>query len=673
VITSGGGISSLNGLTGETQTFTNDTNVTIVSAGTAHAITWSGALPVSRGGTNATSASITAFNNITGLSAAGTTGTTSTNLVFSTSPTFATSITGSYLTASEMLITDGSKNIVSAPVATYPSLTELSYVKGVTSAIQTQLGTKQATITFGTGVQTALGVNIGSAGAPVLFDGAGGTPSSLTGTNISGTAASLTAGSVTNATLTTALTVNTGTVTLTGNVANTSVLTIGAGAVSVSGSNTGDQTSVSGNAGTVTVADAGADTTTYVLLATDATGSLSPRTDAGLTYNANTNELTTTTFIGALTGNVTGNVSGTAATVTGAAQTAITSVGTLTGLAVSGVQTISNSTDVAALTITQSGTGGQAVVGTVADARSVSGVAFADAGGTEEVNLLKARTSADGSNYFYRNLTAASTAGPVVHVKQDHASDDQNAHTVYNDGTGYGQFLDQNGNATAQYIDSEATTAPAQIIDIPTGDAHQRFVGDSGNASPTEGDFWRESTGLNYYNGTGEHNLIPEVTSAFAMPTSPLIAASTASLAVNTTATVFSFNILQAISVAKCTTRWSASAVNGTFDVVIYSEDGQTQLISYTTGTISGAGADTVAITPVFLNPGRYYALIVPNSTASCTIRSFDSTSMDTATPSGEAVWAGVLTVTASTPPATIDPTAITATEDANFQLRFDT
>ena len=54
------------------------------------------------------------------------------------------------------------------------------------------------------------------------------------------------AATVTNATLTTALTVNTGTVTLTGNVANSSVLTIGAGAVSVSGSNTGDQTSMSG-------------------------------------------------------------------------------------------------------------------------------------------------------------------------------------------------------------------------------------------------------------------------------------------------------------------------------------------------------------------------------------------------------------------------------------------
>ncbi|MFA6177347.1 MAG: tail fiber domain-containing protein [Candidatus Paceibacterota bacterium] len=59
----------------------------------------------------------------------------------------------------------------------------------------------------------------------------------ITQTSVSGNA-----GTVTNATFTTALTVNTGTLTLTANAANTSVLTIGAGAVSVSGSNTGDQT-----------------------------------------------------------------------------------------------------------------------------------------------------------------------------------------------------------------------------------------------------------------------------------------------------------------------------------------------------------------------------------------------------------------------------------------------
>lgn len=53
-----------------------------------------GVLPVSAGGTNASSAGITAFNNITGYTASGATGTTSTNLVFSTSPTLVTPLLG---------------------------------------------------------------------------------------------------------------------------------------------------------------------------------------------------------------------------------------------------------------------------------------------------------------------------------------------------------------------------------------------------------------------------------------------------------------------------------------------------------------------------------------------------------------------------------------------------
>jgi hypothetical protein len=47
------------------------------------------------------------------------------------------------LTVSQIVATDGSKNLQSLSTATYPSLTELSYVKGVTSSIQTQLNNKQ--------------------------------------------------------------------------------------------------------------------------------------------------------------------------------------------------------------------------------------------------------------------------------------------------------------------------------------------------------------------------------------------------------------------------------------------------------------------------------------------------------------------------------------------------
>lgn len=88
-----------------------------------------------------------------------------------TSPTFATSITGSYLTASQLLGTDGSKNIVSLDTATYPSLTELTYVKGVTSAIQTQINAKLAlsgaTYTTTTGTGLALNTSTLSSGSLV--------------------------------------------------------------------------------------------------------------------------------------------------------------------------------------------------------------------------------------------------------------------------------------------------------------------------------------------------------------------------------------------------------------------------------------------------------------------------------------------------------------------------
>ena len=72
-------------------------------------------------------------------------------------------------------------------------------------------------------------------------------------------------------------------------------------------------------------------------------------------YHAGSNKLATTSsgvtitgtavataFTGNLTGNVTGNVTGTASTVTTAAQTAITSVGSLTGLDVNGAVTIND-------------------------------------------------------------------------------------------------------------------------------------------------------------------------------------------------------------------------------------------------------------------------------------------------------------------------------------------
>ncbi|GEM_PF-1728975 len=57
-----GGLTSLNGLTALTQTFVNDSNVIITSSGSTHALGWNGALPIERGGTNATTTTIARTN-----------------------------------------------------------------------------------------------------------------------------------------------------------------------------------------------------------------------------------------------------------------------------------------------------------------------------------------------------------------------------------------------------------------------------------------------------------------------------------------------------------------------------------------------------------------------------------------------------------------------------------
>jgi len=86
----------------------------LISGGVGIAPSWgkigltthiSGVLPVANGGTNASTASITSFNNITGYSASGATGTTTTNLVFSTNPSITTpTLVGNVTVSTENIV-----------------------------------------------------------------------------------------------------------------------------------------------------------------------------------------------------------------------------------------------------------------------------------------------------------------------------------------------------------------------------------------------------------------------------------------------------------------------------------------------------------------------------------------------------------------------------------------
>ena len=56
--------------------------------------------------------------------------------------------------------------------------------------------------------------------------------------------------------------------------------------------------------------------------------------------------------------------------------------------------------------------------------------------GNELVELNRPHTNALGSNRFYRNLDAVDTAGPLMFLHQDHATDDQPALRIRQDGAG---------------------------------------------------------------------------------------------------------------------------------------------------------------------------------------------------------------------------------------------
>jgi len=139
---------------------------------------------------------------------------------------------------------------------------------------------------------------------------------------------------------------------------------------------------------TVTIADESSDTTCFPLFVTAATGDLAPKSGSNLAFNSSSGALTATSFVGALTGNVTGNASGTAATVTTAAQPAITSLGTLTALTVDNLGVNGNTITANSGALNLTPASGSAIVldgtisvdaGVVTGATSITSTAFVGA------------------------------------------------------------------------------------------------------------------------------------------------------------------------------------------------------------------------------------------------------------------------------------------------------
>jgi len=126
--------------------------------------------------------------------------------------------------------------------------------------------------------------------------------------------------------------------------------------------------------------------------------------------------VTADAFAGPLTGNVTGNVSGTAATVTGAAQSNITSLGTLTTLTVDNIitngSTIGHTDDTDLITLADG----------IATVEGEISVTTLDIGGTNvaataaELNIMDGNTSATGTTLADADRLVTNDNGTMVQV-----------------------------------------------------------------------------------------------------------------------------------------------------------------------------------------------------------------------------------------------------------------
>ena len=172
--------------------------------------------------------------------------------------------------------------------------------------------------------------------------------------------------------------------------------------------------------------------------------------DAGVVTGATS--ITSTAFVGGLTGNVTGNASGTALTVTQAAQSAITSLGTLTALAVDDVA-------VDGKVITMTG--------------SASDTAVFTAGANGTLSIVTTDAAAAAANITITADGTAELAGTTVTLNSstDIVLDADGADIVFKDG---GTSILTMTNSSTDFV-----------MTVATQDKDFKIVGDDGGSAIT--------------------------------------------------------------------------------------------------------------------------------------------------------------------------------------------
>lgn len=142
---------------------------------------------------------------------------------------------------------------------------------------------------------------------------------------------------------------------------------------------------------------------------------------------------------------------------------------------------------------------------------------------------------------------------------------------------------------------------------------------------------------------------------------------------VNTNAFIGLINLQNAIQFNKITYAVTSVTTAGQYRVGFYTENGQTQIASVTTQTITALGQFSDNVSSVLLSAGNYYTAVVPVSSVNTKINFYDiSSASNFASVIGKPYWSGTASVAASTLPTSFTPSAISGTTSSGIIMRLD-
>lgn len=142
----------------------------------------------------------------------------------------------------------------------------------------------------------------------------------------------------------------------------------------------------------------------------------------------------------------------------------------------------------------------------------------------------------------------------------------------------------------------------------------------------------------------------------------------------NTFARGYLTKLVKGITLNKISFRVTAVGTAGVLKIGIYSENGQTQYLDLNTASISTTGEKTTAVSSVVLPAGNYWFFLLPVGTAAITVSTFApmTTVVDMNDITSEISLAGDYSCAASTLPATITISSISANENNMTVFRLD-